>query len=168
MNFKEIKPRDLNENIFSLTGRDWFLLTAGTINSFNTMTAGWGGMGVLWNKNVCFVYVRPSRYTFEFMEKSETFTLCFFDEKYKKILSYCGSHSGREVNKAKETGITPENTASGSVFFQEARMVIECRKIYYQDLDPAAFLDASIKNNYTSKDYHRLYTGEIIQCMTAL
>ena len=167
MNFKEIKPRDLDENIFTITGKDWFLITAGTIDNFNTMTAGWGGMGVLWNKNVCFVYIRPSRYTYKFMEKSETFTLNFFDEKHKKTLSYCGSHSGREVDKVKETGIIPEVTSSGSVFFQEARLIIECRKIYYQDIDPDAFLDASIEKNYTGKDYHRLYVGEVIQCMTS-
>ena len=162
---KTIEPESIEENIFDFIGKDWFLVTAGTEKSFNTMTAGWGGLGVLWNKKVCFIYIRPTRYTFEFLEKNETFTLSFFGSEHRKTLNYCGSHSGRDVDKAKETGLTPGITENGSVYFSEARLVIECKKIYTQDLDPGAFLDPGIEKNYPQKDYHRLYVGEILQCL---
>ena len=129
------------------------------------MTAGWGGFGVLWNKNVCFVYVRPTRLTYQFLEKNPGFTLSFFGKEHRDALSFCGSHSGRDVDKVQKTGLTPAFTENGSVYFSEARMVLECAKLYSQDLDPAAFLDPKIEKNYPQKDYHRLYIGEIIRCM---
>lgn len=163
--FISIKPEHLNENTFSLLGADWMLITSGKTESFNTMTASWGGMGVLWNKNVCFIFVRPQRHTFSFLENNETFTLCFFHEKYREVLKFCGSKSGRDVNKAEETGITPCVTDTGAVYFRESRLVIECKKIYWQDIDPKNFLESSIARNYPDKDYHRLYIGEILDMM---
>ena len=108
--FTELKPEQITENPFKLVGADWMLVTAGNKDSFNMMTAGWGGFGVLWNKNVCICLVRPSRYTYEFLEKNDTFTLTFFDQSQRSILDFCGRHSGRDYNKAAETGLTASET----------------------------------------------------------
>lgn len=159
-----IGPETISENPFQLIGSDWMLITAGNLQKFNTMTASWGGMGILWNKKVCFCVVRPSRYTYNFMEEAKNFTLSFYEEKYRKALSFCGSKSGRDVDKVAATGLTPEEGSDGTIYFQEARLVMECKKIYYQDLEPGNFLDESIEKNYNGKDYHRLYVGEIIGC----
>ncbi len=99
------------------------------------------------------------------MEKSDCFTLSFFDEEYRDALNFCGTHSGRDVNKIEKTGLTPIEGSKGVVLFSEARMVIEARKIYFQDLNPANFLDGSIEDNYPEKDYHRLYLGDIIRVL---
>ncbi len=165
MKLKSVRPEEINDNVFSLIGADWMLITAGTMESYNTMTASWGGMGVLWNKNVCFCFVRPTRHTYSFMEKSECFTLSFFTEKYRKVLNYCGSHSGKDVDKVKETGLTPVKSASGAVYFAEARLVMECGKMYFQDIDPSHFLKSGIDGLYPQKDYHRMYIGEILNCL---
>lgn len=161
-----IKPEELKDNPFKLVGSDWMLITAGTPDSFNTMTASWGGFGVLWNKNIAWCVVRPTRYTYGFMEKAESFSLSFFTEDYRKALSLCGSKSGRDIDKAAAAGLTPTpGKLEGTTTFEQARLVIECRKLYYQDIDPAHFLDASIDRNYPEKDYHRMYIGEIINCL---
>ena len=163
--FQGVDPEAVQDNIFRLIGKDWMLITAGTRGSFNTMTASWGGVGVLWDKKVCFTFVRPTRYTFEFLEKSEFYTLSFLKEQYRDILMYCGTKSGRDVNKVTETSLTPvfgENT----VFFAEARLVMECRKIYVEDIKPGNFLDQAVNEYYPKKDYHRIYVGEIIRCLT--
>jgi flavin reductase (DIM6/NTAB) family NADH-FMN oxidoreductase RutF len=161
---KTIRPEELGDNAFQLIGSDWMLVTAGNIQSFNMMTASWGGLGVLWNKNVSFIFIRPCRYTYQFIEKTDTYTLSFFDGAYKRVLNFCGTKSGRDCDKVKETGVSPAQTANGAIYFQEARLVIECRKIYYQDLEPEHFLDADILKNYPEKDFHRMYVGEILSC----
>ena len=163
--FKKIKPTEINENAFKLIGSDWMLITAGKIDSFNTMTASWGGFGVLWNKNVCNIFVRPQRYTFEFLEKNDHFTLSFFSNKYKKALNICGSKSGRNIDKISEAGLNPVQTESGNVTFDEASIVVECKKIYYLDIDPKNFMDPKIDDHYPEQDYHRLYFGEILNVM---
>jgi flavin reductase (DIM6/NTAB) family NADH-FMN oxidoreductase RutF len=165
--FREIKPIEIADNPIHLIGQEWMLITAGTPGHFNTMTASWGAMGELWFKPVCFCFVRPQRYTYEFMEKGEVFTLSFFDEKYKPQLNFCGSRSGRETDKAKECGFTPLAATNGSVFFEEARLVLECRKLYFQDLDLANFLDPAIMKNYPQNDFHRMYVGEITRVLAA-
>jgi flavin reductase (DIM6/NTAB) family NADH-FMN oxidoreductase RutF len=164
MSFNEIRPELLTDNPFKLIGADWMLVTAGTAGSFNTMTASWGGLGILWERKVCFCFIRPTRYTYEFIERSENFTLSFFEERYRKALSYCGSHSGRDTNKIKEAGLTPV-TEEGFTYFAEARLVLACRKLYFQDISPDRFLDPAIEDMYPKKDYHRMYVGEIKKCM---
>jgi flavin reductase (DIM6/NTAB) family NADH-FMN oxidoreductase RutF len=99
------------------------------------------------------------------MEKADHFTLSFFDEEYRDTLNFCGTHSGRDVNKIEKTGLTPIEESEGLVLFDEAKMVIEARKIYFQDLNPENFLDNSIEDNYPEKDYHRMYLGEIIRIL---
>lgn len=165
--FVEIRPDEIKDNPIRLIGKEWMLLTAGSPDRFNTMTASWGTLGEMWAKPVCFCFVRPQRYTYEFMEKDDGFTLSFFGQKYKPQLNFCGSRSGREIDKVAECGFTPRPSENGSVFFDEARLVLECRKLYFQDLDPANFLDDSIIKNYPKKDYHRMYVGEITRALLA-
>lgn len=163
--FKEILPESLTQNPFKLIGEEWMLITAGNLDSFNMMTASWGGLGVLWNKNVAICFVRPTRFTYGLLEKSDSFTLTFFDEKYKNVLDYCGNTSGRNVNKISVTGLTPVKGVLDDVYYEEARLVLECKKIYFNDLNPDNFLDKSIHKNYPVKDYHRMYIGEIHKCL---
>ncbi|MBZ0155548.1 MAG: flavin reductase family protein [Alphaproteobacteria bacterium] len=160
---REQDPESLPENPFRLIGSDWMLVTAGTAKSYNTMTASWGGLGVLWDKRVCFCFVRPTRYTYEFMERASHFTLSFFDEKHREALEFCGTRSGRDTDKAAATGLTPVTGIPGTVHFAEARLVFECRKIYFNDIDPEHFIDPGIQDNYLARDYHRLYVGEVIR-----
>lgn len=164
LEFRSIDPDSIKDNVFKLIGKDWMLITAGIKDSYNTMTASWGGMGILWDKKVCIAFIRPTRYTFEFLEKSEVYTLSFLEEQYRDILMYCGTKSGRDVNKVAETSLTPV-FGDGTVYFAEARLVIECRKIYFQDIQPDKFLDNTIHEYYPKKDYHRIYIGEISKCL---
>ena len=165
-NFRTITPSDIKDNVFKLISRDWMLVTAGSPGKFNTMTASWGGLGHLWNRDVCFIFIRPSRYTFSFLENNTGFTLSFFTEEYRPALKLCGSKSGRDIDKVKATGLTPVKSANGNVCFSEARLVIECSKIYRQDISPEFFLDSEIASNYSGGDYHRLYIGEIKSVLT--
>lgn len=163
--FEKINPKALDQNVFSLIGDQWMLITAGTKDQCNTMTASWGGLGVLWGKPVATVYIRPQRYTLEFVEREDTFTLCFFGEAHRKALALCGSKSGRDVDKVKECGFTIA-TAEGAPYFEEADLVLVCRKSYWQDMDPAHFLDGEIDGKwYPEKDYHRIFIGEILEVL---
>lgn len=158
--FKEIPIESLQINPFTLIGKEWALITAGNETEYNTMTASWGHMGVIWNKNVITVYVRPQRYTNEFMQKFDHFTLSFYPEKYKDALTFCGRHSGRHVNKAKEAHLNPifeENVT----YFSEAKLVFVCKKIYEDRIDPTHFLQEDIHSKYPEKDYHIVYMGEV-------
>ena len=163
--FEKIDPKALDQNVFSLIGDQWMLITAGTKDQCNTMTASWGGLGVLWGKPVATVYIRPQRYTMEFVEGSEFFTLAFFGEEYRKALALCGSKSGRDVDKVKECGFTVETAESGAPYFSQAELVLVCRKAYWQDMDPAHFLDPEIEDHYAQKDYHRIFIGEIVEVL---
>lgn len=162
--FKEIDPKELNEGATQLVGFDWMLITAGNMKSFNTMTAAWGGLGFLWKKPVSFIYIRPQRYTYEFVEKYDHFTLTFFEEKYRDILRLCGGKSGRDIDKMHGIGLTPMQ-GDNSIYFEEARIVLECKKIYADMIKPEHFIDNSIDINYPKKDYHKYYIGEITKCM---
>ncbi len=160
INYAKTELNRIDENVFKLIGSDWMLITAGSEKSFNTMTASWGGLGVLWNKPVSYIFIRPQRYTYEFMEKNKSYSLSFFDEKYRKALNLCGTKSGRDCDKVKESGLTPVVSENGVVHFAEAKLVLECSKLYYQDIDPSHFLDPSINGIYNN-DYHRMYIGSI-------
>ncbi len=165
--FKEKGVYDIKDNPFKLIADDWMLITAGNLQKFNTMTASWGTLGELWNKKVAFCFVRPTRHTYGFMEAADTYSLSFFAEKYREALNFCGSHSGRNVDKIAKTGLTPVEWDSKAVYFQQARLVLICKKVYMHDLDPALFLDPVIHDAYPKKDYHRMYVGEIIRCLAA-
>ncbi len=158
--FKEINIRELNESPVKMISDDMALLTAGSTDDWNTMTVSWGGIGELWGKDVVFCFVRPQRYTYEFMEKQDVFTMSFFGGQYKKELGFCGSKSGRDVDKAKETGLVPAKAGEG-VTFEQAQTVIVLKKIAFQDIDPKGFLSDDIMGCYKDNDYHRVYIGEI-------
>lgn len=164
--FKEISIKELQDNVVKLIGDDWMLITAGSIDSCNMMTASWGGVGYLWNMPVVFTFVRPQRYTFQFTEKEEYFTLTFFAEKDREILNFCGSNSGRDVNKIEKTGLIPLTTDLGNVYFEQARIVIECQKVYSDFIDPQGFTDDTIRDSmYPKKDFHKMYIGKILKVL---
>lgn len=162
--FMEIDPHELTDNVFRLIGQNWMLVTAGKREAFNTMTASWGGLGVLWNSPVSMIFVRPSRYTYEFIEREREYTLSFFGPEEKRALQICGSKSGRDIDKVKETGLTPLFDQPAP-YFEQARLVLICRKLYTHDLDPAAFLDPAIMGSYKNGNYHRMYVGEIVKAL---
>lgn len=163
--FRDYDWRASGENVWKLIGDDWMLVTAGSMESWNTMTASWGGLGHLWNMDVAFAFVRPSRHTLGFMERSEGFTLSFFGPERREALNICGSTSGRDTDKARAAGIAPRAFSAvgvpARVSFEEARLVLSCRKVYAQDLDPACAIDRRIADNYPKGDWHRLYVGAI-------
>lgn len=163
--FEAFDWRSFQENVSGILADGWMLITPGAPDRWNTMTASWGGFGRLWDFDVAFVFVRPSRYSFDFMEKEEGFTLSFFDEKYRHALNVCGSKSGRDGDKAAAAGITPRAFTvpdfAQRVAFDEARIVLSCRKVYSQDLDPSRFVDPGISRSYPVGDFHRLYVGAI-------
>ena len=143
----------------------WALLAAGetVTGGFNVMTVSWGGLGVIWNKPLAIVFVRPSRFTYTFLEKSDSFTLSFFPGEFKDQLTLCGTRSGRAIDKVKACGLTPmASSVIGAPSFDEAELVLECRKMYFDDLDPSRFLAPHIEGNYGGRDYHRMYFGEIL------
>jgi flavin reductase (DIM6/NTAB) family NADH-FMN oxidoreductase RutF len=163
---KAIKPTDISNNVFSLIGDDWMLVTAGTVRSgWNTMTASWGGLGVLWNQPVAIAFVRPTRHTFGFMERTDRFTLSFFPPRFRKALLFCGTHSGRDCDKAAATGLQPFAPAPGTTSFAQARLILVCRKLYTTDIDPRRFVDRRLDRNYPARDYHRVYVGAIRRCL---
>ena len=157
--FREIAASEL-ENAIKLIGTDWMLITAADGDKVNTMTASWGCLGVLWNKNVCVAFVRPQRYTYEFVEKASTVSFSFFEEKYKDDLRFCGSHSGRDCDKFKETGLSYEFDEDTPII-EQARIILECRKLYADDLKKDKFILPDPLINYKNDDYHRFYICEI-------
>lgn len=158
---KELKSiREVKENLVKLISDDWALVSAADGEYWNTMTISWGGVGELWGKDVVFAFIRPQRYTKEFMDKSDYFTVSFFDEQYKDALKICGTKSGRDCDKASIAGLTPEFDGQ-SVYPSQARLVIKCRKIAVQKMDNTGFIDETIESNYKSGDYHYIYIGEI-------
>ena len=161
MNFKEIDIQSIKMNPFTLIGEQWMLISAKKDDVCNTMTASWGGLGVLWSKNVVSVYIRPQRYTNEFVDGSNHFTLSFFDESYKKTLAYLGRVSGRDEDKIAKSELTLINDEN-MVAFEEAELIIVCKKIYKQQLMKDCFIDDSISSSvYPDDDFHYLYVGEI-------
>ncbi len=160
--FKKIDITELKFNPFTKIGKEWTLITGGNTEKFNTMTASWGQLGVLWNKNVFTCYIRPNRYTYEFIEQGECFTASFFGEEYRKVLAFCGSHSGRDCDKVAETGLVPTEI-DGCVGFEQADMILVCRKLYSYDMQENGFLtdDGIPAQSYGSDPYHRAYISEI-------
>jgi flavin reductase (DIM6/NTAB) family NADH-FMN oxidoreductase RutF len=174
--FKKIDPKEIPGNIIEMIADEWMLITAGNKESYNTMTAGWGGLGNLWGKPAATCYIHPDRYTFGFMEKGEYYTLCFFDEEYRQALAFCGSKSGRDFqdkNKAEEAGLTPAYTENGTVYFKEAYLVLECKKMYSDHFRKESFATDIVMENrigeksiYNEREtYHKFYMGEIINCL---
>lgn len=163
--FQKIDITKLSFNPFTKIDKEWMLVTAGNAEKCNTMTASWGGLGVLWQKYVSFIFIRPQRYTLEFIEKEEYYSLCFFEESHRKALAYCGGHSGRDVDKIKESGLTPVYDEAAP-YFEEAKLVFICRKMHGQTIDPSCFIDKAIDTDcYPQKDYHKLFIGDIVKVL---
>lgn len=165
MGFKEISAEELQFNPFTKIGKEWMLVTAGDEKKHNTMTASWGGVGVMWGKNVVSVYIRPQRYTKEFVDANDTFTLSFYGEKYKKALSVCGSKSGRDCDKEAEAGLTPYYV-DGTTAFEEADMILVCKKQYHQAMAQEHFdVPENDTKWYPDQDYHTMYMAEIVKVL---
>lgn len=166
MAFKEVSIDSLQFNPFTKISKEWMLVTAGDEKRSNTMTASWGGVGIMWGKNVVTAYIRPQRYTKEFMDENELFTISFLPEEYRKALNVCGSVSGKNVeDKWKEAGLTPYYV-DGTTAVEEAELVFVCRKQYHQTMKPECF---DVKENdakwYPDKDYHEMYIAEIVKVL---
>ena len=156
----------LESSVFTVFYQNTPLLTAGNREHFNTMTIGWGGLGTLWSLPVCTVYVRPQRYTYEFMEQSDYFTVSVFGEQYKDAMALCGSRSGRDVDKVKECGLTAAFAEGDAPYFEEAELVLVCRKLYADDLKSEKFIDTAVDEKvYPAHDYHRVYIGRVVQVL---
>ncbi len=172
---KTIQPEKLNENVFKLLNKDWMLISACTKTyddegkvipgRINTMTANWGGFGVLWNKEVATIYLRPSRYTKEIIDATDTFSLSVLPEKYRTALNYCGSHSGRDEDKFFKSKLDAE-IMNGTPYIKQARLVIFCNKLYSQEIDPNCFAESLLcDKNYKKNDFHTMYIGEITKVL---
>ena len=162
---KPIDPKAIDQTVFSLIGEKWMLITAGTAERCNTMTASWGGLGVIWGAPSATCYIRPQRYTKEFVDREEYFTLAFFGEEYRAALALCGSKSGREVDKVKECGFTVAQAECGAPYFEEAELVLVRRKRYAQEMDPQAIPQDAKDRFYPEKDFHTMYIGEVVEAL---
>ncbi|ERK30370.1 flavin reductase [Clostridium intestinale] len=159
--FVEIKPEELTENPFKLIGSDWTLITAEKEGKVNTMTASWGGLGIMWGKPAAYIFIRPHRYTKEFVDASDTFSLTFFDNSFKKQLGYLGSTSGRDEDKISKSNLTITHEGS-TPYFEEAKLTVICKKLYAQELSPKSFsVDGFDDKFYQDKDYHTMYIAEV-------
>lgn len=165
---REISPYELDGNVFKMLDRDWMLVTASdeSGDSFNTMTASWGGMGVLWGKPVAFVFIRPQRYTFRFAERGDTLTLTFFGGEKREALRICGRKSGRDCDKIREAGLESVALGDGFYTFRGAKTVLCCKKIYTDFIKEENMLDEAIMKNYAKRDFHKVYVCEIEKVIT--
>lgn len=162
MGFKEVAIESLEFNPFTKISKEWMLITAGDEKKSNTMTASWGGLGIMWGKNVATAYIRPQRYTKEFVDNSDTFTLSFLSEEYRKALSVCGKISGKNVeDKWKDAGLHPYYV-DRTTAVEEADLILVCKKLYAQDMLPECFVETECDTKwYPEKDYHTMYIAEI-------
>ncbi|MDR2258952.1 MAG: flavin reductase [Treponema sp.] len=178
-NWAEKNIRDFPGAPAKRIGDEWALVTAGDTSvsggNWNTMTVSWGGLGELWSRDVAFIFIRPHRYTREFVEPNDLFTISFFDKTWRQALAFCGEKSGRDHDKAAAAGLTPivfdrsvlNGGAQGAIGFAEAQEIIVCRKLYTHVFDPARFLDPAIqKDCYPQNDYHTMYIGEVAGLLT--
>ncbi len=160
--YKKITAEELGGNTFKMIGSDWMLVTATDKEGrYNTMTASWGGFGILWNKPVAFVFIRPQRYTHEFSESGTRATLSFFGGDCRRELAYCGKVSGRGTDKIKDIGLTPVTTDEGATGFGEATVVVSCLKLYSDVLKKEGFCDPALADRNYTDDFHTAYVYEI-------
>ncbi|MCI8292609.1 MAG: flavin reductase family protein [Hespellia sp.] len=165
MAFKEIAIEELKLNPFTKIDKEWMLVTAGNEEKHNTMTASWGAMGIMWNKNIVTVYIRPQRYTKEFVDAQDTFTISFYGEEYRKALNVCGTKSGRDCDKEAEAGLTPFYV-DGTTAFEEADLIMVCKKQYHQEMLPECFDEPENDGKYyPEKDYHVMYMAEVTKVL---
>ena len=162
MAFKEISVSELSNNVFDMIGKDWMLVTAAKSETdVNAMTASWGGLGIMWGKPVAFVFIRPQRYTKEYMDISENVTLSFYGEEYRSMLSDMGSKSGREEDKIKHENLTVQFDGNAP-YFEEAGLVLKGKKLYCQEMGAEyTKVEAITEKFYPAGDWHTMYIYEI-------
>lgn len=159
-----ISPKELDQNIFKLISDDWMLITSGNKEKANTMTASFGGFGVLFFKNVATIYVRPERYTYQFLEENNTFSLTFFDESFREKLKFCGSNSGKDIDKIQACNFNIEYCNNETPYITDGKITVICKTLYKQDIEKNCFTDiSSYEKTYSSGGMHRMYIGEITQ-----
>lgn len=165
MSFINIDPKELDVNFFKAIDKQWMLITAGDKSGLNTMTASWGGTGVIWNKDVSFAFIRESRYTREFVDSNEYYTLSFFGGNMMKELTFCGRNSGRDTDKLAETGLLPVFDEAAP-YFEQAELVLVCKKLYRSKMSKEGFVDPSYADKfYSDNDWHYAYIGEIVKVL---
>jgi flavin reductase (DIM6/NTAB) family NADH-FMN oxidoreductase RutF len=169
---RKIDLTELKINPMTLIAKEWMLLSAGCQErGYNTMTASWGHLGSIWGHGgglpTAVVYLRPQRYTKEFVDREELFTISVFPEQYKKDLGYLGVVSGRDKDKLAATKLTPV-FEDETTYFAQAKLVLVCRKLYQGTLKEEGFLDKSIlSDHYPNRDLHEMYIGEIVKVLVA-
>lgn len=165
MAFVELAPGQMPGNPFEMIGKEWMLIAAGDDSGCNAMTAAWGGLGEVWNKPVSFAFVRPQRYTYQFVERCAGYSLCFFGEEGRAMMRYMGTASGRDEDKIQKAGLTVA-FSDGVPYFEQARLVLICRKLYRQDLAEDCFVDRqTLESSYPLRDFHRMYVGEVTRVL---
>ncbi|MEA3266694.1 MAG: flavin reductase family protein [Candidatus Fermentibacteria bacterium] len=165
---KEIRAEELWLKAVDQWKNQWLLLTAGTMEDCNMMTVAWGSIGCMWNRPFAQIVVRPQRYTMQYLERSDSFTLCAFPEEYHRDLQHLGTVSGRDGDKLADTALTlMESSSVLSPGYNQASLILECRKMYAQNMDPACFITDTATRVYPEKDFHRIYFGEIVKMFGA-
>ena len=163
--FLEIDIRDVKKNMLKAISDEWMLISAGDEEKSNMMTASWGLTGELWFRDVAVCFIRPQRYTLDFVEKKDSFALSFFGTEQKQALSFCGSKSGRDYDKLEQTGLTPVYS-DGTVYYKEAKLVLICKKIAVSEIRPETILEKSVLERcYPERDFHKVFVGEIIKVL---
>ncbi|MCD8004198.1 MAG: flavin reductase [Oscillospiraceae bacterium] len=164
--FTPIQPMEISGNAIARIGRQWMLVTAGNRSECNTMTASWGGVGFLWNRPVATIYVRPQRYTREFLDREGWFSLSFLPERYRAQLTLCGRESGRDMDKIKACDFSVEYGRNDTPYIAQAELALTCKTLYMEPLKPGSFLDSSLPGQfYPQEDWSRIYIGEIVEAL---
>lgn len=165
MGFYEIRSEEAAVNPFTLFDREWALITAKKSGVVNTMTASWGGLGTIWNKSVATVYIRPQRYTKEFVDAADSFSIAFFPKEYKEKLAYLGRVSGRDEDKITKAGLTATEE-NGVPYFAEAKLVLFAKKLFSSEIKPENFIDTKLRERiYPEQDYHTIYIAEVTRIL---
>ena len=162
--FQPFPIEQLEINPFEKIGKEWALVSAGSKKKANTMTVSWGGVGVLWGKNVAFIFIRDSRYTKEFIDANDFFSVSFLNDQYREALNYCGSHSGRDEDKLKNAGLN-WNYKLSIPFVDEGNLILLCQKLSATKITDESFLVPDIKKWYADKDMHTMYVAEILEVL---
>ena len=161
---EKINIFDVNENAAKLFKVDNPIAVFGDINSHNGLTVAWGTLGCLWSKDIATVYVKPNRYSFEFANNCEYFSIIWFNEQQRKEINRIyGSMSGRDVNKEVLAGLTPVEL-DNAVGYKEASLIIICKKIYQNPIVKESILSEEVVNKPLYQDglFHNEYFGEIV------
>ncbi|MDR1451044.1 MAG: hypothetical protein LBI57_01730 [Helicobacteraceae bacterium] len=160
--WREADIKEFEGGIIARMSKDWALLAAGSAEDYNAMTVSWRLMGYLWERPVVVCFVRPQRFTRNFVDKNDGFSLTFFGKETKtRVHKVFGFESGKDIDKAAKAKAQPIVFDGGAIGFEEAKETISCRKIYADDFNSKNFLDRSIDKLYDG-DYHRFYIGEIV------